>query len=166
MKIDNIRLLRLSRSAPSLLTAPGAAPQDGSEVAWFSLFDYFDGLVVRKGDTLDYRACFGLDQPASTPPLVSSEYLTLVSLAGEEEDPAADAEHRLPGPVKCVEHHKFRGIPEFVWFPAFRLRRLPVACGIDIRAARQQESVAGDSLLCRGIRIRQFDPAYRSAGAR
>ena len=86
MKIDNIRLLRLSRSAPSLLTAPGAAPQDGSEVAWFSLFDYFDGLVVRKGDTLDYRACFGLDQPASTPPLVSSEYLTLVSLAGEEEE--------------------------------------------------------------------------------
>ena len=86
MKIDNIRLLRLSRSAPSLLTAPGAAPQDGSEVAWFSLFDYFDGLVVRKGDTLDYRACFGLDQPAATPPLASSEYLTLVSLAGEEEE--------------------------------------------------------------------------------
>lgn len=84
LQISMVRLLHMSRSAPSLLTTPGVVEKDASETVCFSLFDYFDWLVVHKGDVLDYRACFGLEQAVSAPPLVSSAYLTLVSLAGEE----------------------------------------------------------------------------------
>ncbi len=87
LEIDEIRLLHLSRSTPSLLPIPGAVQQDSPDEVCFSLFDYFDWLVVRKGSNLDYKACFGLEYEENTPALVSSEYLTLVSL---KEDEASD----------------------------------------------------------------------------
>lgn len=85
LQIGEIRLLHLSRNAPSLLATPGDVPLDASEAVCFSLFDYFDWLVVRKGDALGYKAYFGLEQTEMNRPLVTSEYLTLVSLAGDEE---------------------------------------------------------------------------------
>lgn len=85
LQVDEIRLLHLSRSAPSLLAPHGTVRKGTAERVCFCLFDYFDWLTVHKGDKLDYKACFGLEQAESDASLVSSEYLTLVLLAGEKE---------------------------------------------------------------------------------
>lgn len=83
LQIDELLLLHLSRSAPSLLS-PDCQPSNsaGSEQTHFSMFDYFNWLTVERGRKLDDRICLGLTQTEadSIIPVSSSQYLTLVTL--------------------------------------------------------------------------------------
>lgn len=85
LQIEEIHLLHLSRNAPLLLTAPDKRLQQSREMpVCFSMFDYFDWLTVQKGCELDHMSCLGLNsKTAEEFPLVSSQYLSLVTLKGE-----------------------------------------------------------------------------------
>lgn len=88
LQIQEIHLLHLSRNAPLLPTTLSDPQKDSGQMpVSFSMFDYFDWLVVQKGNSLDHMSCFGLDQKTvASPPQVSSQYLTLVTLEDELED--------------------------------------------------------------------------------
>lgn len=88
LQIEEIRLLHLSRNAPLLLTKPDKCLQQSRELpVCFSMFDYFDWLTVQKGYELDHISCLGLNpKTAEEFPLVSSQYLSLVTLKGEPKN--------------------------------------------------------------------------------
>lgn len=93
LRIDELLLLHLSRSAPSLLS-PNCQTLKGSDAerTHFSMFDYFNWLTVERSRKLDYRTCLGLTRTTAdcVIPVSSSQYLTLVTLnkAPKEREPS------------------------------------------------------------------------------
>lgn len=105
LQIEEIRLLHLSRNAPLLLEEADKDPRQGREVpVCFSMFDYFDWLTVQKGQELDHISCLGLNpkKPEGLP-LVSSQYLTLVTLKGEPKGDSQKAGWVQGDPFFCDE---------------------------------------------------------------
>lgn len=104
LQIDEIRLLRLSRNAPLLLSAPEKQQQGHVETfPCFSMFDYFDWLTVQKDTELDHMSCLGLElRAAEDLPLVSSQYLTLVTLKGEPKAQVLGAGWMWDDPFFCA----------------------------------------------------------------
>lgn len=106
LQIDELLLLHLSRSAPSLLppSCQTFSAAD-SEQANFSMFDYFNWLTVERGHKLDDRTCLGLTQTkaASIMPISSSQYLTLVTLNRTPEEHAASVQWGEGDPFFCPD---------------------------------------------------------------
>ena len=113
LEIDKIYLLHLIRGILPL-SDERSASDNQSQKSRFTMFDYFDRLEIAKEDQINSRACLGLgiETDASRQPMVSSQYLTLITLKGEREpdEPEGATDPFYESDPSCLTDKPFLGL--------------------------------------------------------